>query len=179
MLRKAIFIIAFAGLACGSQETSQSTPGAGATGGTEGGAAEVEIETPPVSAIQPPSSTGPAPSAEAVSCLELVSGGKYAEAVVICQTAANQDPTNTDVATALAKAGAATAAQGAAGAASAAAGERSTTPRAPAKRRPPTSFGACGACSARRRIRTQRVWGSRDVTRSRWTGPRSRAGPSQ
>jgi len=105
MLRKALFIFAFAGLACGSQEASQSTS-----------------ETPPVSAVQSPSTAGPAPSAEAVSCLELVSVGKYAEAVVICQTATNQDPTNTAVAAALAKAGAATAAEGAAGAASAAAG---------------------------------------------------------
>jgi len=118
MLRKALFIIALAGLACSSQETSQSTPAEGTTGG----AGVVEGETPPVSAVQPPSAGAQAPSAEAVSCLELVSVGKYAEAVVICETATNQDPTNTAVATALAKAGAAIAAQGAAGAASAAAG---------------------------------------------------------
>jgi len=118
MLRRALFIIALAGLACGSQEGSQSTPATDTTGAT----GAVEIETPPVSAVQPPSEAAPAPSAETISCLELVSGGKYAEAVVICQTAATQDPTNTEVATALAKAGAATAAQGAAGAASAAAG---------------------------------------------------------
>ena len=78
----------------------------------------VETETPPVSAVQPPSGAA-APTLEVTTCLELVNGGKYAEAVEICQTAATQDPTNTDVATALAKASGATAAQGAAGAASA------------------------------------------------------------
>jgi len=107
MLRKALVIVAFATLACGSQDSSTS-----ATGGSE--------ETPPVSAVQP-AAGGAQPTAETVSCLELVSVGKYAEAVVVCQTAASQDPTNTDVQAALAKAGAANAAQGAAGAASAAA----------------------------------------------------------
>lgn len=117
MLRKALFVIAFAALACGSQETTTSTPGT--AGGM--GAVDTDAETPPVSAVQP-SEGAPTPTVEAVSCLELVELGKYAEAVVICQTATNQDPTNTAVATALAKAGTATAAEGVAGATSAAAG---------------------------------------------------------
>jgi len=110
MLRKALFVIAFATLACGSQETSTTTPAG------EGAAA------PEVSAVQPGEAAAPAPTVETVSCLELVSVGKYAEAVLVCQTAANQDPTNTEVQAALAKAGAATAAEGAAGAVGAAAG---------------------------------------------------------
>jgi hypothetical protein len=114
MLRKALFVIAFATLACGSQETTTTTPAAGGMGA-------IETETPPVSAVQP-TPAAPTPTVEAVSCLELVDAGKYAEAVVICQTAATQDPSNTSVAAALAKAGAATAAEGAVGAAAAAAG---------------------------------------------------------
>ena len=109
MLRKALFIIALTGLACGSHDSSTSK-------GTTGGMGAVETETPPVSAVQPAGGAA-GQTVEATTCLELVSGGKYAEAVVICQTAATQDPTNTEVATALAKAGAASAAQGGAGAA--------------------------------------------------------------
>ncbi len=113
MLRKALFIFALTGLACGSHETK--------SGATAGGMGAVQTETPPVSAVQPPSGAA-APTLEVTTCLDLVSGGKYAEAVEICQTAATQDPSNTDVATALAKATGAAAAQGAAGAATAAAG---------------------------------------------------------
>jgi hypothetical protein len=113
MLRKALFVIALTALACGSQDKAST--------GTAGGMGAVETETPPVSAVQP-SGAAATPTLETTTCLDLVSVGKYAEAVEICQTAATQDPTNTDVATALAKAGAATAAQGVAGAASAAAG---------------------------------------------------------
>jgi hypothetical protein len=112
MLRKALFIIALTGLACGSHETKS-----GATAGSMGA---VQTETPRVSAVQPPSGAA-APTMEVTTCLELVNGGKYADAGEICQTAATQDPTNADVATALAKASGATAAQGAAGAAAGAA----------------------------------------------------------
>lgn len=116
MLRKALFVMAFATLACGSQETT-TTPSEGAAGGM----GAIETETPPVSAVQP-GGAAPTPTVETTTCLELVESGKYAEAVVICQTAVNQDPSNTAVAAALAKAGTATAAEGVAGAASAAAG---------------------------------------------------------
>jgi hypothetical protein len=119
-MRKALLIIGFAGLACGSQETSTSMD----TGGSAAGE-----ETPAVSAVQPPSETGipeeaaePVDAVEVTTCLELVDGGKYAEAVVACQTAVNLYPDNTKAAAALAKAGGATMAEGAAGAASAAAG---------------------------------------------------------
>jgi hypothetical protein len=124
MLRKALFIIALTGLACGSHETK--------SGATAGGMGAVQTETPPVSAVQPPSGAA-APTMEVTTCLELVSGGKYAEAVEICQTAASQDPTNTDVATALAKATGAAAAQGAAGEASAAAGSAADSAAASAQ----------------------------------------------
>ena len=117
-MRKALLIIGFAGLACGSRETSTS-PDMGAA----------ETETPAVSAVQPPSeATTPGEDAEPVeaievtTCLALVESGKYAEAVLACQTAANLYPDNTAVAAALAKAGGATMVEGAAGAASAAAG---------------------------------------------------------
>ena len=117
-MRSALLIIALAGLACGSQETGTS-PDAGATGG----------ETPAVSAVQPPSegeipeeAAEPVEAVEVTTCLALVEGGKYAEAVVACQTAVNLYPDNTAAAAALAKAGGATMVEGAAGAASAAAG---------------------------------------------------------
>ncbi|MFI5216582.1 MAG: hypothetical protein ACHQ3O_08555 [Candidatus Limnocylindria bacterium] len=92
-MRKALLIIGLAALACGSQETSTSTDaGAGAAGG----------ETPAVSAVTPPSeATTPEEAATAVdaievtTCIELVSGGKYAEALVACQTAVNLYPDNT------------------------------------------------------------------------------------
>ena len=118
MMRKALLIIGLAGLACGSQETSTS-PDTGAAGG----------ETPEVSAVQPPSEQAmpeeaaePEEPAEVTACLALVEAGKYAEAVVPCQTAANLYPDNAAAAAALAKAGGATMVEGAAGAASAAAG---------------------------------------------------------
>ncbi len=135
-MRKALLIIGLAGLACGSQETGTS-PDAGVTGG----------ETPAVSAVQPPSDAAiPEESAEAVeavevdqagdavevtTCLGLVTDGKFAEAVVACQTAIELYPDSTKAAEALAKAtaSAGAAGAGAAGAAGAAAGsaaERAT-----------------------------------------------------
>ena len=115
-MRKALLIIGFAGLACGSQETSTS-PDTGAAGG----------ETPAVSAVQPPSeaitpeeAAEPIEPVEVTTCLALVEGGKYAEAVVACQTAVNLYPDNTAAAAALAKAGAVKLTEGAAAAAGAA-----------------------------------------------------------
>lgn len=118
MMRKALLIIGFAGLACGSQETSTSPDAGGAGGGT-----------PEVSAVQPPSEGAiPEEAAEAVeaveavqagdavevtTCVGLVTAGKYAEAVVACQTAVNLYPDNAAAADALAKAGAAQAAESA------------------------------------------------------------------
>jgi len=124
VMRKALLIIGFAGLACGSQETSTSPDaGTGATGG----------ETPAVSAVQPPSEAAtPDEAVEAVeateavqagnavevtTCVELVTAGKYAEAVVACQTAVSLYPDNAAAADALAKATAAKLTQGAAAAA--------------------------------------------------------------
>ena len=118
-MRKALLIIAFAGLACGSQETSTS-PDTGAAG----------TETPAVSAVQQPAAVQPpsevttpegtldaAEAVEVTTCLELVQDGKFAEAVVLCQAALNLYPDNVEVADALAKAGAAKAAEGSARAA--------------------------------------------------------------
>jgi TolA-binding protein len=123
-MRKALLIIGLAGLACGSQETSTS-PDMGAAGG----------ETPEVSAVQPPSEEAmpeeaaePVEAVEAVeavqagdavevtTCVELVTSGKYAEAVVACQTAVSLYPDNAAAADALAKATAAHAASAGAGA---------------------------------------------------------------
>jgi hypothetical protein len=138
-MRKALVIIGFAALACGRQETSTTAP-------TE----TMGKETPPVSAVQPPSegaaaergtaaegaaAEGAAAEAEAAAaqpvevttCLELVSAAKYAEAIDVCRTAASLDPTNAAVAAALTKATTSAAAQGAAGAASAAAGAATET----------------------------------------------------
>ncbi len=106
-MRKALLIIGLAGLACGSQETT--SPDAGTTGG----------DTPAVSAVQPPSdATIPEESAaveaveidqagdavEVTTCLGLVTDGKFAEAVVACQTAVELYPDNAKAAEALAKA---------------------------------------------------------------------------
>jgi hypothetical protein len=123
-MRKALLIIGLAALACGSQETSTSTgAGEGATGAAGG-------ETPAVSAVQPPSEATtpeeiaePVDAVEVTTCVELVGAGKYADAIVACQTAVNLYPDNAKAAAALAKATAQSAGEGAAGAASAAAGE--------------------------------------------------------
>ena len=123
-MRRALLIIGFAGLACGSQETSTSTTSPGATGS----------QTPPVSAVQPPAAQPPSDAAmpeegaepvdavEVTTCLALVDAGKYGEAVVACQTAVNLYPDNAKAAAALAKAGASTAAGAASAAADAAQG---------------------------------------------------------
>ena len=111
-MRKALLIIALAGLACGSRESSTSTD-----------TATTPSQTPPVSAVQPPSEGNvPADTAavepvEVTTCLELVEAGKNAEAVVACQTAVELYPENTKAAAALAKANASGTVQGAADAA--------------------------------------------------------------
>jgi hypothetical protein len=119
-MRKALVIIGFAAIACGGQDTATTTDAG---------------ETPPVSAVSPPSeadievevdemeTAGGAEISEVTQCLELVNAGKHAEAVAICETAVRLAPGNTDVAAALTKASAAAAMQGAAATASAAAGE--------------------------------------------------------
>jgi hypothetical protein len=56
------------------------------------------------------------------TCIELVTAGKYAEAVVACQTAVSLYPDNAAAADALAKATAAKATEGAGAAAAGAAG---------------------------------------------------------
>jgi hypothetical protein len=119
-MRKALVIIGFAAIACGGQDTATTTDAG---------------ETPPVSAVSPPSeadievevdemeTAGGEQIVEVTQCLELVNAGKHAEAVAICETAVRLAPGNTDVAAALTKASAAAAMQGAAATASAAAGE--------------------------------------------------------
>jgi hypothetical protein len=117
-MRATLLIIAIAGLACGSQETSTSPdPGA------------ANSETPAVSAVPAPAAQAPAapvpaaepPSevttseaaedavavAEVMTCLGLVQEGKFAEGVVACQAAAQLYPDNAAVAAALAEASAA------------------------------------------------------------------------
>jgi hypothetical protein len=116
VMRKALLIVALAGLACGSRETTTTDTGATTT------------ETPAVSAVQPPAEgnlpddTAAVEPVEVTTCVELVEAGKNAEAVVACQTAVELYPENTKAATALAKAGGSNMIEGAAGAASAAAG---------------------------------------------------------
>jgi len=116
-MRRALLIIALAGLACGSRESSTSADTS--TTGTK---------TPAGSAVQPPAEGNlPADTAavepvEVTTCLELVEAGKNAEAVVACQTAVELYPENTKAATALAKAGGSNMVEGAAAATSAAAG---------------------------------------------------------
>jgi hypothetical protein len=121
VMRKALLIIGFAGLACGSQETSTS-PDLG----------EGEATTPAVSAVAPPSevttpeaAAGPAAgtgTSEVSNCVGLAEEGKYDEALVACQAAASLYPNNNEVAAALAKVGSAMLnAESAAGADSAAA----------------------------------------------------------
>ena len=144
-MRKALLIIGLVGLACGSQETSTS-PDEGAAGG----------ETPAVSAVQPPSegsipeeAAEPVEAVEVTTCLALVDGGKYAEAVVACQTAVNLYPDNTAAAAALAKAGAANMSQGAAAAAGAASDAADSAAQAAgaASDAADSAAGAAGAAS--------------------------------
>jgi hypothetical protein len=117
-MRSTLLIIAIAGLACGSQETSTSpdpgaadaeTPAVSAVPApaAQAPAAPVPAAEPPSEATNPDAAADTAAADEVTTCLGLVQEGKLAEALVACQAAAQRYPDNAAVADALAKATAA------------------------------------------------------------------------